>query len=182
MIMARILAALAVCSIAACKPSASADYAVTEDAEPARTAPSMPIASPDTAKSAWARSADGARLLYGDSGAAPYFSLGCENGTLVFTRHAGADPGAKAMLALIGNGHVERLFVDAERQGAGWLWRGRLPADDPRLDVLTGGRRVEATVPGAGSLILNPSSAPGAFITACASASAPAPSRPANPA
>ena len=166
---------------AGCKPAASDGYRSPAHDAPTRTAPSEPIASPDTSQSAWAPNEDGARLLYGDSGAAPFFSLACEEELLVITRHVSADANAKAVLALIGNGHVERVFVDAEQQGERWVWRGRLPANDPRLDVLTGGRRVEATIPGAGSLILNPSSAPAMFIADCASGSA-APSAPEDPA
>ena len=166
---------------AGCKPAASDEYRSPVAKTQPQSGPSDPIASPDTSRSAWALSADGQRLLYGDSGAPPFFSLGCEDGVLTYTRHASADPDAKAVLALIGNGHVERLFVDAEQQGERWVWRGRLPANDPRLEVLTGGRRVEATVPGAGSIILNPASAPASFVNACASGLA-APSAPEDPA
>ena len=156
----------------ACKPSASQDYAVRGEAVEERTTPSLPVASPDTQGAEWVRSTDGERLLYGQPGQTPYFALGCEDGMLAYTRFVAADADAKAVLALIGNGHVVRLWIDAEQQGDAWLWRGHLPADDPRLEVLTGRNRVEATVPGAGSLILNASGAPGEFVSRCAAAMA----------
>lgn len=154
--------------LAACKPPASDDYATRAEVTEERRAPAEPIDSPDTEGAAWATSETSGRLLYGKPAHPPLLSLACEEGTLVYTRYAAADPNAQAVLALIGNGHVERLWIDAEQDGDRWLWRGRIAADDPRLEVLTGPRRVEATVPGAGSVILNASRAPRQFIASCA--------------
>ncbi|MBX7460713.1 hypothetical protein [Qipengyuania huizhouensis] len=168
--------------LAACNPPASEDYASRPSVVEERTAPAEPIDSPDTEGAAWAMSATSGRLLYGKPGHAPLLSLACEDGTLVYTRYVAADPNAKAVLALIGNGHVERLWIDAEEDEQRWLWRGRLAADDPRLEVLTGPRRVEATVPGAGSVTLNASRAPGEFITSCAAELTPPPVPPEDPA
>ena len=159
--------------VASCKPPASDDYLARAQIGEERKAPAEPVLSPDSEGATWAMGQSG-RLLYGQPGEAPYFSLGCEEGTLVYTRYVAADAGAKAVLALIGNGHVERLWIDAvEEDEDVWLWRGQVPADDPRLEVLTGPRQVEATVPGAGSLKLGPSRAPAEFITACAGKLAP---------
>ena len=108
--------------------------------------------------------------------------LTCDAGKLVITRYAPADPQAKAVLALIGNGHVERLFIDAVPSGTGWVWQAAFPAADPRLEVLTGQQRVEATIPGAGTLVLNPGTLAGPFIARCAALTAPLPSPPAGPA
>lgn len=168
--------------LAACNPPASEDYASRPSVVEERTAPAEPIDSPDTEGAAWAMSETSGRLLYGKPGHAPLLSLACEDGTLVYTRYVAADPDAKAVLALIGNGHVERLWIDAEEDEERWLWRGRLAADDPRLEVLTGPRRVEATVPGAGSVTLNASRAPGEFVTACAAELTPPPAPQGDPA
>ena len=76
---------------------------------------------------------------------------------------------------------VERLWIDAAQEGEAWLWRGTIAADDPRLDVLTGPRSVEATVPGAGSLRLNGSQRPAEFISRCAGEITPPPAPEASP-
>ncbi|MAM37306.1 MAG: hypothetical protein CL949_02085 [Erythrobacter sp.] len=169
--MVRTLALLPLLVLAACKPPASDDYLARTVIKEERAAPRAPIASPDTEGAAWAPSPKSGRLLYGLPGEAPLLSLACQDGQLVYTRYVAADANAKAVLALIGNGHVERLWVDAEQDGAegsdAWLWRGRTAADDPRLEVLTGRNRIEATIPGAGSVILNASNAPGEFINRC---------------
>ena len=176
MLRAATLASLVL--LAACKPPASDEYHGRSEVSDERTRPAEPVESPDTEGAAWALGQSG-RLLYGQPGEAPLMALGCEDGTLVYTRFERADANAKAVLALIGNGHVERLWIDAEQEGADesspWVWRGRLPADDPRLEVLTGRNRVEATVPGAGSVMLNASQRPAEFITACAARLTPLP-------
>lgn len=157
--------------VVACNPPATDDYVARIGVED-RRAPSSPIASPDTDGAVWAPSpGDPQRLLYGKPGARVLFALQCSetaNGPrLSYTRYEAADPGAKAVLALIGNGHVTRLKIDAQRDGSRWLWRGSEPAVSGNFEGLTGGRQVEATVPGAGSLILNPSPLPGDLILRC---------------
>lgn len=164
--------------LAACNPPAADDYVarvgVTE-----RDAPSPPIVSPDTTGAVWAPSpANPFRLLYGKPGQRVLFALECIQGPkeprLEYTRFAAADAHAKAILALIGNGHVSRLKIDATRDGNRWLWQGSEPATSLSFEGLTGGRQVEATVPGAGSLILNPSQAPGELINRCRALAPPA--------
>lgn len=134
-----------------------------------RSFASPPLASPDTQDAVWAMSEDS--LLYGTPGAKPLLSLTCEGEAgapeLVITRFAPADPQAKALMPLIGNGHVERLKIEATWNGRAWLWQGSYAASDPRLEVLTGPRAVELTIPGAGSVVLRPSQRPGRFIDTC---------------
>ena len=166
--MLRLTALCALTLLSACKPPASDDYVSRTQITDERRAPSTPVASPDTQGAAWVRSEQSGRLLYGKPGEMPLFSLACEGEELVYRRYVAADEDAKAVLALIGNGHVERFFIDAHEEGDAWLWRGSVRADDPRLEVLTGPRSVEATIPGAGSMILNASRQPAEFITRCA--------------
>lgn len=174
--------------LAACKPPAADEYVERTRLAGRSDAPAPPIASPDTEGAVWApASEDEARLLYGKPGEQPLFALECKMAellpTITYTRYAPADARAKAVLALIGNGHVKRIKVDATRVGEAWLWRGALPASDPAFDVLTGAREVEATIPGAGSLVLNPSSLPGQLIDRCRALAVTAPvSAPASPA
>lgn len=157
--------------LAACKPPAADDY-VARVGVAERAAPLPPILTPDTKGAGWAPSpANPRRLLYGKPGQPVLFALECDgnsaNPMLIYTRFAAADPHAKAILALVGNGHVSRLKIDATRDGSRWLWRGSEPAESRNFEGLTGGRQVEATVPGAGSLILNPSPLPGDLILLC---------------
>lgn len=157
--------------LSACNPPAADDY-VARVGVSGRDAPLPPIDTPDTRGATWAASpADPERLLYGKPGEKVLFALECGGkpveGVLTYTRYAAADPHAAAILALIGNGHVSRLKIDAVRDGNRWLWQGSEPAASRSFEGLTGGRQVEATVPGAGSLILNPSPLPGALILKC---------------
>lgn len=169
--------------LAACNPPASDDYVARVEVREARRFASEPLPSPDTAGAVWAASPKTPeRLLYGKPGEQPLMGLTCDAGQLVITRFAPADAEAKAVLALIGNGHVERLFVDAVPSGKGWVWQGGFPAGDTRLEVLTGQNKVEATIPGAGTLVLNPGPLAGQFIARCAALTAPLPSPPASPA
>jgi hypothetical protein len=86
---------------------------------------------------------------------------------LRLSRMTRAEPGAKALFALIGNGRISRLPMDVTRAGESGEWQGLVPAGDPRLDVLKGGNRIEATLPGGGTLKLPASSEPGRVLAAC---------------
>lgn len=157
-------------ALAACQPPAADDYVERVELAEQRGFASDPLPSPVVEGAVWALQDN--RLLYGQPGQRPLLSLACEGDdansrTLLVTRLAKADPQAKALMALIGNGHVERLKIDATWNGKAWLWQGRFSASDPRLDVLTGPRAVELTIPGAGTVGLNPSQRPRDFIDQC---------------
>lgn len=164
------LAALPVFLLASCKPPAADDYVARVGLEQ-RSGPSVPLLSPDTEEAQWVESREPGRIIYGNPGEPPLLALACVEGPggaqIGFERIVDADPDAKAILALIGNSHVTRLFVDAVKTSNTWRWRGAIIADDPALEVLTGPRQVEATVPGAGSVVLNPSSLPRELINRC---------------
>lgn len=158
--MIRSLPLLTVALLTACNPPAADRYVARVGVEE-REAPALPITSPDTDGAVWVPSASGAdRLIYGKPGEPALFSLECATAdgvpVIEYTRFALADARAKAILALIGNGHVARLKIDAEREEGGWLWRGREAADSRNFEGFTGARAIEATVPGAGSVMLNP--------------------------
>ena len=164
-------ALIALLPLTGCKPPAADNY-VERVGISKRQAPLPPIASPDSKGAIWVQSAKQAdRLLYGKPGSPPLMALECNgkgtSAAIVYTRFARADSDAKAILALIGNGHVSRLKINATRDGDAWLWRGSIEPHDADLEVLTGAHAVEATVPGAGSVTLNPSPLPGALIRLC---------------
>lgn len=170
--MMRIAALAPLLLLAACKPPATDDYAARQHVAIGGGAPSAPIDSPDTTDAIWAPAARPDRVLFGIPGQQPLMALECLRGAagglrIGYTRFAAADPHAEAVLALIGNGHVSRLWIDARESGGKWLWQGEVPAHEPMLDVFTGGRQVEATVPGAGSVMLKPSPLPGELVTRC---------------
>jgi len=128
---------------------------------------------------AWA--ADGSAVSFAAPGQAALLTLACTHDTagtasLVITRRTRAADGAKAFLALIGNGRIARLPIDVARPGEAGEWRGAIPVADARLDVLKGSNRIEATLPGGGTLQLPASGEPGRLLAACrASDRAPAP-------
>lgn len=161
---------LPLAALSACQPPAADEYVERVEIDGQRSVASDPAPSPDVTGAVWALSGD--HLLYGQPGQRPLLSLACEGGEaapgkLVMTRLAKADPQAQALMALIGNGHVERLKVNATWNGKVWVWQGMYPSEDPRLDVLTGPRDIELTIPGAGTLGLNPSQRPRAFVEHC---------------
>ncbi|MGB3378273.1 MAG: hypothetical protein WBA55_05830 [Allopontixanthobacter sediminis] len=178
----RLLLFSALLTVAACKPPASDDYLERVDLAEARGAVGEPLPSPDTTNAVWANSKSADRILYGNPGETPFLALECERAggvaQIKFTRFAAANAQAKALFALVGNGHIARIPVDAEWNGRAWLWEGAMPADEPDLEVLTGKRIVAATLPGAGQLDLNPSPLPGELIEACRAKSEPAPELP----
>ena len=177
--MFRALPFLMIALLAGCKPPASDDYVARTRIAGQADSPSVPILAPDTAGAIWAPGSTGDRLIFGLPGQRPLMALECKaaggRSEVTYIRYALADPHAQAMLALIGNGHVSRLKIDAQRVKSVWLWQGTIDAHAPELDVFTGLREVEATVPGAGSLKLNPSDLPGALIARCRALTAPPP-------
>lgn len=145
-------------------------------------APSAPQPSPDTAGAVWRVSErQEGRIVYGRPGEPALLALECLTGdagnasaTIRFARYAPADRGAGALLALIGNGAIGRLEVDALREGQRQFWQAEAPADHPGWEPLNGPREATATVPGAGLVRLNPSPLPMEFLAGCRS-SPPAP-------
>jgi len=162
--------------VTACKPPASDEYLERVDLAQATGAVGDPLPSPDVTDAVWADGQIAGRILYGIPGEVPFLALACERSTngeqyIKIIRFASADPQAKALFALVGNGHIARVPVDATWNGRAWLWEGIVPADEPDLEVLTGKRPVAATLPGAGQLNLNPSPRPAQLIEACRSVS-----------
>lgn len=130
-----------------------------------------PLPSPDTANASWTVASDGQAVRFGNEGERPMLSLACrvrdDPPAITVIRHAPARPGEKALFPVIGNGTISRFKVDAGLADNEWRWAGTLPANDPLLEVFTGGREIEATLPGAGTLKIAGSRIPGEFITWC---------------
>ncbi len=159
-------------TLGACKPPPT-DAAVARAAIlPPAERPSAPIASPDTTLAVWAPSAQPERLVYGVPGKPVLMALECVDGGAVdarlrITRHAAADEGAGALLALIGNGAIGRIAVDATDLGGRRLWQGERAAMDEAWEPFAGPREVTATVPGAGLVRFNPSELPRTLLAEC---------------
>jgi hypothetical protein len=140
------------------------------------TWPSQPLPSPDTQGAEW-QPLDGARSIrYGKPGEPPFLTIACELSAdgpprIRMIRHAAADPGAKALFAVIGPRLNARFNIDARRDGTGWRWESVTPADNPLLDVFGEGGTIEATLPGAGTLKLSASDQPGRLVAWCRRAS-----------
>lgn len=175
-----LLALAATCALAACKPPAADSYEGRLDPPQPETYASEPQPSPDAENAVWAPSGTPLRLLYGVPGQTPFAAIACEMADgdaaegagavepqLRVTRFARADQGAQALMAIIGNGHKERFPVEAVDNGRAFLWEGTIPLASEKLDVLTGLRGVELTIPGAGTLALNASEAPRDLIETC---------------
>jgi len=139
--------------------------------EDARAKVAEPLLSPDTAGAAWKVTDDGQAIDFGRPGAAPWLTLACDTrkapATLTVVRHVAARPGQKALFPVLGNGTISRFKVDAALHQGEWRWEGVLPASDPQLDVFTGPRELEATLPGGGTLLIAGSRIPGEFVNWC---------------
>jgi hypothetical protein len=167
-------------AVAGCKPPPTdASLARVSLVAPA-TPPSAPLASPDTTAALWARTDNPLRLVYGVPGQPVLLAIEClapagPEARLRITRHAPADSGAGALLALIGNGWIGRFPVDATEVGGRVLWQGEAPALRPEWDALKPEREATVTVPGAGLVRLNPSPLPLELVTQCRGAPPPPP-------
>jgi len=128
----------------------------------------LPPRQPDNA--VWQASGDSAQ--FAAPGAEPLLVLACEKDSagaawLRISRLVHAEAGASALFAVEGNARNVRLPLDVIRAGDAGEWRGLIPARDIRLDVFKGGNRMEATLPGGGTLKMPASSEPGRVIEAC---------------
>ncbi|MDJ0642370.1 MAG: hypothetical protein QNJ15_06105 [Erythrobacter sp.] len=157
--------------LAACKPPPTDADMGRDMPEAEPTFASEPLPSPDTEGAVWALANNDERLIYGIPGQPVLLALTCLRDTsepaLRITRLSPADEGAGAMLALIGNGAIGRMEVDATDVSGRSIWQGALPAADERWEPLNGPREITATVPGAGMVTLNPSPLPAQFLAAC---------------
>ena len=162
---------LLILPLAACQPPAVDDYLERVSLDDTQAFASPALDSPDVEDALWVPGDGVERLIYGVPGETPAMALACDRtdgvSRIVFTRFAPADRQALAMMALIGNGHIERVPVDAIYNGRAWLWEGAMDAQSTDLEVLTGPREVELTIPGAGSLILHPSPLPRELVESC---------------
>jgi hypothetical protein len=169
--------ALLLLVLAGCRPPASDGYVQRIDLAANDDRPHVEPTSPQVEGAIWAGSGGPERIVFGKPGQPPFLALACigtgGDRAVELTRFAQTDPHAKGMMALVGNGHVERLKIDAEWNGRGWLWRGRYRPSDTRLDALTGTRQLELTIPGAGTLVLEGKNDPGQLIELCRRLSAP---------
>lgn len=167
----RALPLAAVLLLAGCKPPPT-DANIAGGEPTALEGPSEPIDSPNTEGAIWAQSRTAGRLIYGIPGEPSLLAVACIQGegapaAIRLTRYAEADAEAQAFVALIGNGHVARIPINATESDGAWLWETTAPADSPDWEVLTGRRDVAVTIPGAGRLVLNPSPLPGELIDTC---------------
>ena len=137
----------------------------------ARAKVAEPLLSPDTKGAKWAVTEDAQAIEFGRAGGEPWLTLACDvraaPATVAVIRHVDARPGQKALFPVLGNGMVSRFKVDAALQDGEWRWEGTLPAGDPMLDVFTGPRELEATLPGGGTLLIEGSRIPGEFVNWC---------------
>ena len=174
-------------TLSACKPPPT-------DADLARDMPiaeatfaSDPLPSPPTEGAVWAVSPQNPnRIIYGIAGEAALVALECKDRSsalpnLQITRLSPADEGAGAVLALVGNGHIGRIEIDAREIGGRVQWQGEKQAAAMQWEPLAGPRQVTVTVPGAGMVTLNPSTLPRELVEACRSGEEFVPSPPPLP-
>ena len=135
---------------------------------------SEPLPSPDVEGAIWAGSATPGRVVYGVPGSPALMAMQCiedsddpDASSVVIARISPADEGAGALMALIGNGDIGRVEMDATETEQGIIWQGEFLASDTRLNALSGPREVTATLPGAGMVTLNPSQVPMRLLAEC---------------
>jgi hypothetical protein len=170
MVRAAVIAAT-LFTLAACDRAEEPVDAQRVSLDEARGGAREPLASPDTENARWTVAPNGQAIAFGNAGERPFLSLACrvkdDPPTMRVIRHAEARPGEKALFPVLGNGTISRFKADAALEDDEWRWQAVVPAGDPLLEVFTGAREIEATLPGAGSLIIAGSRVPGEFIAWC---------------
>ena len=168
--------------LASCKPPPTDAAVARVSLSTAVAGPAEPLPSPDVQGAVWAQGGAAqaalSRLVYGVPGQPVLLALECVDGDtpdarVRITRHAPADEGAAALLALIGNGRIARIEVDATPRNGQVLWQGEAPAIAPGWDALAGQREATVTVPGAGLVRLNPSPLTNHLLASCRAAQNP---------
>ena len=164
------IAAALAAALPGCKPPPTDAAVARVSLLASRAAPSQPLASPDTTAAVWSATANPLRLVYGIPGQPVLLALECleparTDARIRITRHAPADSGAAALLALVGHDNIGRFPVTAAQAGGRMVWQGEIPAAAPQWEALSPAHEATATVPGAGLVRLNPSPLP--LITAC---------------
>lgn len=167
------LAALTTLALAGCKPPPTDAGMDRERPQEALDFASEPLPSPETEGAGWAPSSrvEG-RIIYGVPGEPALLALECLDEEdraprIQITRLSPADEGASALLALVGNGHIGRLAVEAREVDGRSVWQGELLAADLAWEPLSGPRSLGVTVPGAGRVELNPNPLPGELVEQC---------------
>lgn len=147
---ALLIALLAACQRAPETPQAAPDQPLDAVRVALPSPGPEPAPRPEGEKPAWSGTSASATLAYPDE---RLLTVACEAGRLVVTRHAPTDKGASALFALIGNGTILRLPVEAvAAPGAKWPeWRGNIAAGDEKVKVFLG-QKLDATLPGAGKI------------------------------
>jgi len=161
-----------VVALAACKPPPTDETLARTAPEAEKSFASTPVPSPETDGAIWAPSERvEQRIVYGIPGEPALIALACDesDGTLSVTRFSPADEEAQAMLALVGNGHVGRLPVDQAEADGRRVWKGTHDPASEEWEPLAGPRRLIATLPGAGTVEINPSPLPMELIERCRS-------------
>lgn len=160
-------------ALAGCERSADNAAVARVALDDAATGPSEPLPSPDTTGAIWAVSdKQPGRLVYGVPGQTVLVSLECVDAArpgarIIITRHAPADKGAGALLALIGNRMIARIPVDATEVSGKHVWRGEALAAMEQWDALADPVDATVTVPGAGLVRLNASPLPMELVSTC---------------
>ncbi len=173
---------LLLCLAAACqpaKPDAAAFERIDLDAPVERTSP-LDGGLPDATAAVWEFAPDNKSLRFANPAGEPLLSLACylppdAPPRIRFVQFAHAQPGAKALFAMVGNLRVARVAMDARLQDKRWLWTGSEPADANKLEALMGTREVIATMPGGGEIKLTGSPLSRQLIESCRAKAKPAP-------
>lgn len=172
----RFLSAFSLLTLAACSPSAADDIAPSERAAQ-QAVTELPLSSPDVTGARWVASTNPQRILYGKPDHPALIALACEqNGPqphLRLTRFTPAPAGGKAVFAVDGNGYIARWKADAAQAEGGYNWQSIVRLDEYKLNALLGLRSIEATIPGAGTVIINQNDLPRQLIEQCRSFIAP---------
>ena len=160
-------AMLALVLLSACHRAPPPVQRITLDT--AGQGPETPLASPDTKGAVWTQGADGQRIDFGQPAQTPYLTLQCRAGTppaVRIIRYVASRPGEQALFPVLGAGPNARFKLNAAKVGGAWAWVGDVPVSDRQLDVFHS-ERLEATLPGGGSLIIPASPLPGEFVRKC---------------